>query len=70
MADPALKEIILATNPTVEGDATAAWLELELAGRRPGLHVSRLARGLPLGAELKYLDPESLAYAVRGRKKT
>ena len=65
---PELKEIILATNPSAEGDATAAYLEQELAVLRADLPVSRLARGLPTGAQLKYLDPESIQHAVRGRK--
>jgi recombination protein RecR len=63
-----IKEIILATNPSVEGDATAAWIEQELAELRPDLPVSRLARGIPTGSEIKYLDPESLHHAVTGRK--
>ncbi len=63
-----VKEIILATNPSVEGDATASYLEQELAGRSVELSVSRLARGMPIGSEIKYLDPASLGHAVKDRK--
>jgi len=63
-----VKEIILATNPSVEGDATAGYLEQELAGRPGELSVSRLARGMPTGSEIKYLDPDSLGHAVKDRK--
>lgn len=65
-----VKEIILATNPSAEGDATAAHLEEVLHQTAPELSVTRLARGVPVGSELKYLDPLSLELAVSGRRPT
>jgi recombination protein RecR len=58
-------EVILATNPTVEGEATAHYLG-ELALRR-GLKVSRIAHGVPVGGELEYVDGGTLAHALAGR---
>ena len=60
------REVILGTNPTVEGEATALYLERELAGLK--LTVSRLARGVPVGGELEYLDEITLAKAIENRK--
>lgn len=62
----AVKEVILATNPDVEGDATA----LYLAGliKPLGLLVTRIARGLPVGADLEYADEVTLSKALEGRK--
>jgi recombination protein RecR len=58
-------ELILATNPTVEGDATAHFLA-ELA-RRHGVRASRIAHGVPVGGELEYVDGGTLAHALSGR---
>ena len=58
-------ELILATNPTVEGDATAHFLA-ELA-RRHGIRASRIAHGVPVGGELEYVDGGTLAHALSGR---
>ena len=60
-----VREVILATNPTVEGEATAHYLG-ELALRR-GLKVSRIAHGVPVGGELEYVDGGTLAHALAGR---
>ena len=60
-----VREVILATNPTVEGEATAHYLG-ELALRR-GLRVSRIAHGVPVGGELEYVDGGTLAHALAGR---
>src|SRR5450755_2208799 len=58
-------EVILATNPTVEGEATAHYLgELAL---RLGLKASRIAHGVPVGGELEYVDGGTLAHALAGR---
>lgn len=59
-------EVVLATPPTVEGDATAEYLRALLSGRE-GLRVTRLALGLPVGADLDYADQVTLARALRGR---
>ena len=61
-----VKEVILATNPTVEGDTTAGYLERRLAPL--GVHVTRLARGLPVGGDLEYADEVTLARALEGRR--
>jgi len=60
------QEIILATNQTTEGEATALYLERIL--RPLNLKITRLARGLPVGAELEYADEETLKSALEGRK--
>ena len=60
------KEIILALNPTTEGEATALYLERKL--KDLGKKISRLGRGLPVGAELEYADEETLGSALEGRK--
>ena len=61
-------EIILATNPTTEGEATTLYVEKEL--KPLGAKLSRLARGLPSGAELEYLDPTTLQDAFKHRTST
>jgi len=65
-ADGAVREVILATNFTNEGEATAHYIG-ELLGAR-GLKVSRLARGVPVGGELEYVDAGTLAQALRERR--
>jgi len=62
----AVRELILATNPTVEGEATAHFLG-ELASRR-GIRASRIAHGVPIGGELEYVDGSTLAHALAGRQ--
>jgi recombination protein RecR len=61
-----VREIILATNPSVEGEATAHYLERLL--QPLGVAVSRLARGLPVGSELEYADGETIAQAITARR--
>lgn len=58
--------MILATNPTVEGEATAHFLA-GVAGRH-GLKASRIAHGVPVGGELEYVDGGTLAHALAGRQ--
>jgi recombination protein RecR len=60
-----VRELILATNPTVEGEATAHFLS-ELARAR-GLRATRIAHGVPIGGELEYIDGGTLAHALAGR---
>jgi recombination protein RecR len=62
-----VREVILATNPTVEGDATAHFLG-QLAQRR-GIRASRIAHGVPVGGELEYVDGGTLAHALAGRQR-
>lgn len=65
-SDGIVKEVILATNFTVEGEATAHYIS-ELLGEQ-GLKVSRIARGLPVGGELEYVDAGTLAQAFIERR--
>ncbi len=60
-----VSEVILATNPTVEGEATAYFITEQL--RECGVDVSRIAHGVPLGGELEYVDGGTLAHAFSGR---
>jgi recombination protein RecR len=66
LAEGTVREMILATNPTVEGDATAHFLA-ELATRR-GVRATRIAHGVPVGGELEYVDGGTLAHALAGRQ--
>lgn len=66
LKDGQLKEVILATNPTVEGDATAHFIA-ELANRY-NVKPSRIAHGVPVGGELEYVDGGTLAHALAGRR--
>jgi recombination protein RecR len=62
-----VREVILATNSSLEGEATATYLQQVLAGH-PGVRVSRLARGLPVGGELEYVDGVTLTHALTARE--
>ncbi len=64
----AVREVIVATNPSVEGEATAHFLERTLRAQAPAVAVSRLARGLPVGGELEYADGETIAQAFAARR--
>jgi recombination protein RecR len=66
LAEGRVREVILATNPTVEGEATAHYLS-ELAAKR-GMRASRIAHGVPMGGELEYVDGGTLAHALAGRQ--
>jgi recombination protein RecR len=66
LSDGEVQELIVATNPTVEGEATAHMLA-EIA-RAAGVRASRLAHGVPLGGELEYIDRGTLAHAFGGRQ--
>lgn len=61
-----VQEVILATNPNVEGDTTAGYLERRLASF--GVRLTRLARGLPVGGDLEYADEVTVARALEGRR--
>lgn len=61
-----VREVILATNPSIEGEATATWLAELLAGL--SVKVTRLARGLPMGGDLDYVDGVTLAHALSARQ--
>ncbi len=61
-----IEELILATNPSMEGDYTAAYLKQQLAPL--GVQITRLARGLPMGGDLEYADQSTLLRALSGRQ--
>lgn len=61
-----IREVILATNPSMEGEVTATYIQQLLAGR--GVRVTRLARGLPMGGDLEYVDGVTLAHALVARQ--
>jgi recombination protein RecR len=61
------KEIILATNPTMEGEATAMYIAKQLKVQDPKIKITRIGRGLPTGADLEYADEVTLQRAMEGR---
>jgi recombination protein RecR len=61
-----VREVILATNPSMEGEVTATYIQQLLAGL--GARVTRLARGLPMGGDLEYVDGVTLAHALSARQ--
>jgi recombination protein RecR len=63
-----VREVVLATNPTTTGEATALHIAEELRRRAPGLTVTRLASGLPVGSDLEYADEVTLGKAFAGRR--
>jgi recombination protein RecR len=65
VAQSELLEVIIATNPGLEGDATAMYIQRELMSQ--GVKVTRLARGLPMGGDLEYVDSVTLTRAIQGR---
>ncbi|MBQ3352897.1 recombination protein RecR [Candidatus Saccharibacteria bacterium] len=65
--DDNVKEVIIATNPSVEGESTALLLEKLLHEQNPELRLTRLARGLPLGVDLSYADQITLSAALENR---
>ena len=65
MADDSVNEVIMATNPTAEGEATAMYIARLL--KPMGIKVSRLAYGIPVGSDLEYADEVTLSRAIQGR---
>ena len=66
--DLPVREVVLATNPTTTGEATALHIAEELRARAPGVTVTRLASGLPVGSDLEYADEVTLGKALAGRR--
>lgn len=64
-----IKEVILGTNPNVDGDATALHLQNLLKAQCPAVQISRLARGLPSGSSIEYANRNILADAIQGRQR-
>ena len=65
-SEPDVKEIILATNPNIEGEATAMYIANLL--KDTGIRITRIAHGLPIGGDLEYADEETLLKAIEGRR--
>jgi recombination protein RecR len=61
-----VEELIIATNPTVEGEATAVYLSQLV--KRPGLRVTRIAMGIPVGSDIEYTDEVTMLKAMEGRR--
>ena len=63
-----VEEIIIATNPTMEGEATAMYIKRKVYESYPQIHITRIARGLPMGADLEFADSITLRSAFEDRK--
>ena len=63
-----IREIILATSPTTEGEATAAYLAAEIRRVAPALRVTRIATGVPAGSDIEYADEVTMTRAMEGRR--
>lgn len=66
--DDEVQEIILATNPNLEGEATAAYIKSKISELKPSLAITRIARGLPIGGDLEYADEVTLKRSLEGRR--
>jgi recombination protein RecR len=66
LAPEGVREVILATNPSLEGEATALYVQRQLGGH--GVRVTRIARGLPVGGDLEYADGVTIAQALAARR--
>jgi recombination protein RecR len=69
LASGAIREVIMGTNPTMEGDGTALYIQSLIGGRFPNVQLTRLARGLPAGSNIEYANKNILADAISGRQK-
>jgi recombination protein RecR len=63
-----IDELIIATNPTMEGEATAMYINKKLKNQNSKLKISRLGMGIPTGADLEYADETTLTQALEGRR--
>ncbi len=66
LQDETVQEVILATNPNIEGEATAMYISRLL--KPSGIKVTRIAHGLPVGGDLEYADEVTLSKAIEGRR--
>jgi recombination protein RecR len=62
-----IREIVLATNPTTEGESTASYLAKVISNKMPAVKISRIAMGVPMGGDLKYMDRMTIEHALRTR---
>jgi recombination protein RecR len=65
---PDVDEVILATSPTTEGEATAGFLAIELRKNKPDLRLTRIATGVPAGSDIEYADEVTMTRAMEGRR--
>mgnify|MGYP001577910312 FL=1 len=68
LRDEDIKEVILALNPNMEGEATCLYLKKQIANCQLPIAVTRLAHGLPMGADIEYADDQTLTHAMEGRR--
>jgi len=64
-----IRELIMGTNPTMEGDGTALYIQEQIAQHAPAVQITRLARGLPAGSSIEYANRNILADAISGRQR-
>ena len=69
LAEGKVRELIMGTNPTVDGDGTALYIQNVVQQRFPGVQITRLARGLPAGSSIEYANRNILSDAISGRQK-
>jgi recombination protein RecR len=69
LASGEIREVIMGTNPTMEGDGTALYIQSLIGSRFPSVQLTRLARGLPAGSNIEYANRNILADAISGRQK-
>jgi recombination protein RecR len=69
IASGAVRELIMGTNPTMEGDGTALFIQSLVGSRFPDVQITRLARGLPAGSSIEYANRNILADAISGRQR-
>lgn len=69
LKDDAVKEVIIATNASVEGESTALFLQRQIQEAKIDTKLSRLARGIPVGVDLEYADQITLGHALEGRRR-
>lgn len=63
-----VSEILIATNPTMEGEATAMYIYKQIKNQNPNIKITRIGRGLPIGADIEYADETTLSRALEGRR--
>jgi len=63
-----IKEILIATNPTMEGEATAMYIHKQVKSQNPKVKITRIGRGLPIGADIEYADETTISRALEGRQ--
>jgi recombination protein RecR len=69
LASGTIREVVMGTNPNMEGDGTALHIQSQIAQRFPNVQITRLARGLPAGSNIEYANRNILADAIAGRQK-